>query len=166
MTFKLKDSPIQKMAVQLICNVKGKKQLQKVRAFENALFPFGCSHFSSTLILPALSALPNRSLHLPLIFYGSSEHTNWSKYPQTWPGEEPQYRACKLKDNQSDSENIQKSWALKTGLDTRRASRPCHSRAITSIREICQFSFQSQRKAMPKNAQTTAQLHSSHMLAT
>ena len=28
-----------------------------------------------------------------------------------------------------------------------------------------QFSFQSQRKAMPKNAQTTAQLHSSHMLA-
>ena len=29
-----------------------------------------------------------------------------------------------------------------------------------------QFSFQSQRKAMPKNAQTTAQLHSSHTLAT
>ena len=28
----------------------------------------------------------------------------------------------------------------------------------------CQFSFQSQRKAMPKNAQTTARLHSSHML--
>jgi len=28
-----------------------------------------------------------------------------------------------------------------------------------------QFSFQSQRKAMPKNAQTTAQLHSHHMLA-
>ena len=28
-----------------------------------------------------------------------------------------------------------------------------------------QFSFQSQRKAMSKNAQTTAQLHSSHMLA-
>ena len=27
-----------------------------------------------------------------------------------------------------------------------------------------QFSFQSQRKAMTKNAQTTAQLHSSHML--
>ena len=27
-----------------------------------------------------------------------------------------------------------------------------------------QFSFQSQRKAMPKTAQTTAQLHSSHML--
>ena len=25
-----------------------------------------------------------------------------------------------------------------------------------------QFSFQSQRKAMPKNVQTTAQLHSSH----
>ena len=28
-----------------------------------------------------------------------------------------------------------------------------------------QFSFQSQRKALPKNAQTTAQLHSFHMLA-
>ena len=27
-----------------------------------------------------------------------------------------------------------------------------------------QFSFQSQRKVMPKNAQTTAQLYSSHML--
>ena len=27
-----------------------------------------------------------------------------------------------------------------------------------------QFSFQSERKAMPKNAQTTAQLYSSHML--
>ena len=27
-----------------------------------------------------------------------------------------------------------------------------------------EFSFQSQRKAMPKNAQTTTQLHSSHML--
>ena len=30
--------------------------------------------------------------------------------------------------------------------------------------EKCQFSFQSQRKTMPKNVQTTAQLHSSHML--
>ena len=29
----------------------------------------------------------------------------------------------------------------------------------------CQFSFQSQRKAMPKKVQTTAQLHSSHTLA-
>ena len=28
-----------------------------------------------------------------------------------------------------------------------------------------QFSFQSQRKAMPKNVQTTTQLHSSHILA-
>ena len=28
-----------------------------------------------------------------------------------------------------------------------------------------QFSFQSQRKAMPENVQTTAQLYSSHMLA-
>ena len=27
-----------------------------------------------------------------------------------------------------------------------------------------QFSFQPQRKAMPNNAQTTVQLHSSHML--
>ena len=28
-----------------------------------------------------------------------------------------------------------------------------------------QFSLQSQRKAIPKNSQTTVQLHSSHMLA-
>ena len=28
-----------------------------------------------------------------------------------------------------------------------------------------QFSFQSQRKAMPKNVQTATQLHSSHTLA-
>ena len=28
-----------------------------------------------------------------------------------------------------------------------------------------QFSFQSERRAMPNNVQTTAQLHSSHMLA-
>ena len=28
-----------------------------------------------------------------------------------------------------------------------------------------QFSFQSQRKAMPKNVQTTTQLHTSHTLA-
>ena len=34
----------------------------------------------------------------------------------------------------------------------------------TSLTGKGQFSFQSQRKAMPKNAQTTAQLHSSCML--
>ena len=32
------------------------------------------------------------------------------------------------------------------------------------LRDKLVFSFQSQRKAMPKNAQTTAQLHSSHTL--
>ena len=31
--------------------------------------------------------------------------------------------------------------------------------------EKVQFSFQSQRRAMPKNVQTTSQLHSFHMLA-
>ena len=35
---------------------------------------------------------------------------------------------------------------------------------LTRSNEKGQFSFQSQRKAMPKNAQTTAQLHSSHTL--
>ena len=41
--------------------------------------------------------------------------------------------------------------------------------AVKVLHSICQqiwksqqFSFQSQRKAMPKNAQTTTQLHSSH----
>ena len=36
---------------------------------------------------------------------------------------------------------------------------------VATGQEKCQFSFQSQRKAMPKNAQTTTQLHSSHTLA-
>ena len=35
---------------------------------------------------------------------------------------------------------------------------------VTTELEKSQFSFQSQRKAMPMNAQTTAQLHSSQML--
>ena len=37
-------------------------------------------------------------------------------------------------------------------------------KVLQSIHQKGQFSFQSQRKAMPKNTQTTAQLHSSHML--
>ena len=45
--------------------------------------------------------------------------------------------------------------------------------AVKVLHSICQqiwtekgqFSSQSQRKAMPKNAQTTTQLHSSHTLA-
>ena len=37
--------------------------------------------------------------------------------------------------------------------------------AVATGLEKGQFSFQSQRKAMPKNVQTTAQLHSSHTIA-
>ena len=37
-----------------------------------------------------------------------------------------------------------------------------HSAVAIGLEKV--FSFQSQRTAMPKNAQTTAQLHSSHML--
>ena len=37
--------------------------------------------------------------------------------------------------------------------------------AVATGLEKSQFSFQSQRKAMPKNVQTTVQLHSFHMLA-
>ena len=37
-----------------------------------------------------------------------------------------------------------------------------NSAVATGLEKV--FSFQAQRKAMPKNAQTTAQLHSSHML--
>ena len=37
--------------------------------------------------------------------------------------------------------------------------------AVATGLEKVSFSFQSLRKAMPKNAQTTAQMHSSHMLA-
>ena len=38
-------------------------------------------------------------------------------------------------------------------------------RCCESAARKCQFSFQSLRKAMTKNAQTTAQLHSSHNLS-
>jgi len=37
--------------------------------------------------------------------------------------------------------------------------------AVDTGLEKVKFSFQSQIKAMPKNAHTTAQLHSFHMLA-
>ena len=43
---------------------------------------------------------------------------------------------------------------------------PAHlknSAVAIGLEKVC-FSFQSQRKAMPKNVQTTAQLHSSHTL--
>ena len=41
----------------------------------------------------------------------------------------------------------------------------CHASKFGKLRTgKGQFSFPSQRKAMPKNAQTTIQLHSSHML--
>ena len=38
------------------------------------------------------------------------------------------------------------------------------NRDLEELRK-CEFSFHPQRKAMPKNVQTTAQLHSSHTLA-
>ena len=52
------------------------------------------------------------------------------------------------------------------------AVKVLHTQYASKFGKLCsgywtgkgQFSFQSQRKAMPKNAQTTAQLHSSHML--
>ena len=48
----------------------------------------------------------------------------------------------------------------------------CYIQYVSTFRKLSsghrtgkgQFSFQSQRKEMPKNAQTTAQLHSSHTL--
>ena len=46
------------------------------------------------------------------------------------------------------------------------AVKVLHSIKLSSGHRIGkgQFSFQSQRKAIPKNVQTTAQLHSSHAL--
>ena len=49
----------------------------------------------------------------------------------------------------------------------------CHTQYVSKFGKLSsghrtwkgQFSFQSQRKAMPSNVQTTIQLHSSHMLA-
>ena len=40
-----------------------------------------------------------------------------------------------------------------------------NSAVATGLEKVSFHSNQSQRKAMPKNTQTTAQLHSSHMLA-
>ena len=37
-----------------------------------------------------------------------------------------------------------------------------NSAVATGLETVCFHSFQSQRKAMPKNAQTTARLHTSH----
>ena len=50
--------------------------------------------------------------------------------------------------------------------------RECYTQDVSKFGKLSsghrtgkgQFSFQSQRKVMPKNAQTTAQLDSSHML--
>ena len=36
--------------------------------------------------------------------------------------------------------------------------------AVKVLKAVCKFSFQSQRKAMPKNVQPSAHLHSSHTL--
>ena len=36
--------------------------------------------------------------------------------------------------------------------------------AVKVLKAVCRFSFQSQRKAMPKIVQTSAHLHSSHTL--
>ena len=53
-----------------------------------------------------------------------------------------------MKNNKNNNEDNKKFRKLRSGHRTGKG----------------QFSFQSQRKAMPKNAQTTTQLHSSHML--
>ena len=61
------------------------------------------------------------------------------------------------------------SWAIsnpeKWCCESAALNMPAHlenSAVATGLEKV--FSFQSQRKVMPKNAQTTAQLHSSHML--
>ena len=89
---------------------------------------------------------------------------------------------------QPDTLECEVKWALES-ITTNKASRgdgiPAElfqilkDDAVEVLHSICQqigklssghrtgkgqFSFQSQRKAMPKNAQTTAQLHSSHTL--
>ena len=54
---------------------------------------------------------------------------------------------------------------LKDDTENATLNMPANGRLSSGHRTIkSQFSFQSQRKAMPKNAQTTAQLHSSHTL--
>ena len=93
-----------------------------------------------------------------------------------------------ITDLEPDMLECEVKWALKS-ITTNKASgderipvellQILNDDAIKVLHSICQqiwitqhghrtgkgqFSFQSQRMAMPKNAQTTAQLHSSHML--
>ena len=56
-------------------------------------------------------------------------------------------------------------WAAIYGVSQSRTRLKRLSSTVINRTRKGQFSFQSLRKAMPKNAQTTAQLHSSHRLA-
>ena len=62
----------------------------------------------------------------------------------------------------AESEEELKSLLMKVKEESEKAGLKLNSGHRTGKG---QFSFQSQRKAMPKNAQTTAHLHSSHTLA-
>ena len=62
-----------------------------------------------------------------------------------------------------DAVKVLHSWSLlkvATGLENME-----NSAVATGLEKVSQFSFQSQRRAMPKNGQTTSQLYSFHMPA-
>ena len=66
------------------------------------------------------------------------------------------------------SSNTARSWQMlfKGGKSPNKSTSIIYRKLSSGHRTgKCQFSSQSQRKAMPKNVQTTAQLHSSHTLA-
>ena len=63
--------------------------------------------------------------------------------------------------------SIEMQWkhsVFKTNYDTQYANKPENSAVAIRLEKVT-FHFKSQRKAMQKNVQTTAQLHSFHMLA-
>ena len=63
--------------------------------------------------------------------------------------------------------SIEMQWkhsVFKTNYDTQYVNKPENSAVATRLEKVS-FHFKSQRKVMQKNVQTTAQLHSFHMLA-
>ena len=114
----------------------------------------------------------------------------WQEYTEVYKKDlhDPDNHDGVITDLEPDILECEVKWALES-ITTNKASRgdgilvelfqTLEDDAVKVLHSIClqiwklssghrtgkgQFSFLSQRKAMPKNAQTTAQLHSSHML--
>ena len=91
------------------------------------------------------------------------------EYQTTWPAS---WEVCMQVKKQQLELDMEQQTGSKSWKESIKAVY-CHPAYLTCSRVHHekhwtgkgQFSFQSKRKAMPENVQTTAQLHSSHMLA-